>query len=126
MPLERGFPRFIPRFFGTKLKIIIGPSITSKVQPLIDSYHSKLSSGRSSASAVTTGVIVDINGNKTRPKPPYYEGDPEDLKRIRIEIAALLKGEVEALGRMSRREQRAEGLKEGHENVNLDKEIVES
>lgn len=129
MPLERGFPRFIPRFFGTKLKVIIGPSITSKVRPLLDSYHSASASSSSSSDnnglGISTGVIIDIKGRKTRPKPPYYEGDPEELKALRREIAALLRGEVEALGRRTREDGIAKGLKKGHEAANHSKEVIE-
>lgn len=114
MPLERGFPRFIPRFFGTKLKIIIGPSITSKVTPLIEEYHSIAGGARSSFNNSNNSVgIKDIVGR--RPKPPNYEGESKESKRIRIEIAALLKEEVEKLGRKSRQEGKARGLKLGNE-----------
>lgn len=136
MPLERGFPRFIPRFFGTKLKVIIGPSITSKVRPLLDSYHSSsitALNNDSDINAITTttnnnnmntGVIIDINGRRTRPKPPYYEGDSEELKSIRREIAALLKREVEELGRISRNTGIARGLK-GQNERSSSKEVIE-
>lgn len=123
MPLERGFPRFIPRFFGTKLKVIIGPSITSKVRPLLDSYHVKAGND-SETTNVNTGVIIDINGRRTRPKPPYYEGDSEELKSIRRDIAALLRKEVEELGRTSKNTGIARGLKGQHERPSS-KEVIE-
>lgn len=144
MPLERGFPRFIPRFFGTKLKIIIGASITSKVAPLIEEYHekaggpySKFSNTPSSSFSTTTAspsatspsshippTLANIAVTESitarlarRPKPPYYEGDSEDAKRIRIEIAKVLKEEVEKLGRKSREMGKAEGLEFGKHEI---------
>lgn len=100
MPLERGFPRFIPRFFGTKLKVIIGPSITAKVAPLIDEYH-RIAGGAQSTFKPDIGKLTDIKGRRiSRPRPPYYEGDSEESKRVRIEIAALLREEVQKLGKV--------------------------
>lgn len=115
MPLERGFPRFIPRFFGTKLKIIIGPSVTSRITPLLESYHEKAGGPNS----MTSPFLTDIKGRHTRPRPPYYEGDSEEAKRVRIEIARVLREEVEKLGRESRKQGKAEGLKTKHESVDV-------
>jgi len=99
MPLERSFPRFIPRFFGTKLKVIIGRPVTDKIRPLIDEYHTK------------AGGPYPLTTIRGRPRPPKYEGDTEEAKNCRMKIAQLLKEEVENLGRASRMDGKGKGLK---------------
>jgi len=89
MPLERDFPRFIPRFWRTRIRIVIGAPITHRIQPVIAEYREK-------AGGPVPMVPLGI---EARPKPPRYEGDSEAAKAARIEIAARLREEVERLGR---------------------------
>lgn len=93
MPLERTFPRFIPRFWRANLRIVIGPPCTSRIVPLVDEYRAK---------AGGPVPLVDMRsqglGKDGRPRPPKYEGDTEEAKEARVKIASALKEEVEKLG----------------------------
>lgn len=88
MPLERGFPKFIPRFWNSRLRIVIGAPITHRISPVIAEYREK-------AGGAIPMVPTDL---EARPKPPGYEGDSEIARAARIEIAARLRSEVEKLG----------------------------
>jgi len=89
MPLERGFPKFIPRFWNANLRIVIGRPITHRIRPLVDKY-------REAAGGPVPLVSTEL---EKRPKPPSYEGDSEVAKAARVEIASQLREEVERLGR---------------------------
>ena len=89
MPAYRIFPRFVPRFIGTRLRIVIGRPVTARIQPLVDAY-------REVAGGPHT---VFASGAKDTPRPPLYEGDSNLAKVKRIEIARVLREEVERLGR---------------------------
>ena len=93
MPLERDFPRFIPRFFGARIRIIIGPSITSRIRPLVDAYRERAGGPH----PLVEGPFDEQA--RVRPRPPRYEGDSREAIATRIAIAAVLKEEVERLGR---------------------------
>jgi hypothetical protein len=93
MPLERDFPRFIPRFFGARIRIIIGPSITSRIRPLVEAFREKAGG----AYPLVEGPFDEQA--KVRPRPPKYEGDSQEAIETRIKIAAVMKEEVEKLGR---------------------------
>jgi hypothetical protein len=88
MPADRTFPRFIPRFFGTKIRIIIGPSISSRIKPIIQAY-------RDQGGKPTPYSSLDAD----RPRPRDYRGDSELAKNTRIQIAHVLREEVEKLGK---------------------------
>lgn len=82
MPETRGWPRFLPRL-GAEIDVVFGEPITHRVRPLLDRYVA--------SSADVAPVIA--------PPPPDYIGEADVLRQARIEIAALLRDEVTALGR---------------------------
>lgn len=93
MPLERDFPRFIPRFFGTRIRIIIGPSITARIRPLVDEYREQAGGPQPLVNAPFDQAAWE------RPRPPKYDGDSAAAIETRVKIAAIMKEEVEKLGR---------------------------
>jgi len=81
MPETRGWPRFLPRL-GAEIDVVFGEPITHRVRPLLNRY-----------AASSAGLTTTIS------PPPDYVGEPDVLRQARIEIAALLREEVAALGR---------------------------
>ena len=98
MPDTRTFPRFIPRFFGTRIRIVIGAPCTRRVRPLIDAYRAK-AGGPVPLTDPEVPLVLDGQGyGSNRPRPPLYEGDSIAAKEARIAIASALRDEVLALG----------------------------
>lgn len=109
MPEPRDFPRFVPRFWrGARIRIVFGEPITGRVQDLVQEYQRErekshiavASSIVDSLSTPTIALYDPVDGQtKLRPRPPNYEGDTLLAKEFRTKIAAVLKEEVEKLGR---------------------------
>ena len=97
MPDTRTFPRFIPRFFGTRIRIVIGAPCTGRVRPLMDAYRQE--AGGPVPLTDPEVMVPDGQGyGSNRPRPPLYEGDSSAAKEARIAIASALREEVLALG----------------------------
>jgi monolysocardiolipin acyltransferase len=110
MSEDRKFPRFIPRVWGSKLTIVFGSPITSVVSPLIQKYRQSLTLSSPSPSPSTSTSVASASNEfftpfdpeNPRPGPPNYEADDPDAKRVRMEIAEVLRDELQKLGRQSR------------------------
>lgn len=123
MPEPRNAPKFVPRFWHRpQIRIIFGQPITDRLRTIVQQYKSlqvedkpktKLYSIASAEkSAQNQGgpvneaesTVVDISGHAPAKSPAeriWYAGEPEVTTAYRIRIAAILKEEVEALGRKS-------------------------
>jgi Acyltransferase len=116
MPETRSFPRFLPRL-GARVSVSFGVPVTDRLRPLVvddpppiprpGSYAADLpppapeprTLPRYHQRAVPlTGADPDT---LQRPTPPDYSGDPAETIDRRIEIARVLREEVDKLGRRS-------------------------
>lgn len=87
MPEPRDFPRFVPRT-GAKISVNFGPSISSRIQPLVNDWRTVAAAGTLGVGGEWERGQRDIRGR----------GEVPGEERVRIQITDALQQGLAELG----------------------------